>query len=223
MLKSSIGNFGKNLLLILLFFSGFSFLSAQSSQAGAKIVWMDNPEEITIRNSLNREIVADFGIMLGSGYTIQTANSSAEIVLVPNGSVIVINENTNFRIDSIRKTEADEAATQNTFSLLKGKLRFIAAKISGSSYSVNTQSAVAGVRGTDFYRMYDPETGKDWLCVTEGSVQFDSPDGKLGVLVPAGSFVNLNNGFQTAQPDEDWLNKNLTLEKLNRAVLPDKQ
>lgn len=205
--------------VMLMFVSGFG-MADTVSRVGARIVWMDDPGEVFIHDTAGTRIRADLGLTVESGSTVQTGNSGAEIVLVPNGSVILLDNNTTFRIDTLHSTTKEQMSDENIFSLLKGKLRLIAAKITGSSYSVRTPTAVAGVRGTDFYRMYDPAAGKDWLCVTEGTVQFESPSGDRGVLVSAGLFVNLTNGFQTATPDNEWLLNNLTLETLHEAVPP---
>ena len=211
------------IIALIFYFSGSPSLTAQTTHPGAQIVWMDNPDEVTIRDKSGTKIQADFGLMLESESVVQTAKSSAEIVLVPNGSVIIIDKNTTFRIDSLQTGINNQKGNENAFSLILGKFRMVAAKIIGATYSVSTPTAVAGVRGTDFYRMYDPAAGKDWLCVTEGAVQLYSPTDNEGVLVPAGFFVNLNNGFQTAQPDKEWLLSNLTLNNIQKAVLPQKR
>jgi len=212
-------------IAMLMLFTALPSTALQASPrspalVAAQIVWMQEPSEVSIRDAAGNPIRAAFGVMLESGSTVKTRDSGAEIVLVPNGSVIVLDNNTTFRIDSLHDADSNQADNENVFSLIAGKLRLIAAKITGSSYSVRTKTAVAGVRGTDFYRMYAPAAGRDWLCVTEGSVQFDSPTGDQGVLVSAGEFVDLNKGFKTAQADGGWLENNLTLETLHRAVLP---
>ena len=208
------------LTVIFMTAAAFQVAAAPDPQTGALIVWMDDPDEVTVRDRTAGTVIPGIGLVLQTGSTISTGGSSVELVLVPNESVIVIGENTIFRIDTLHETASEKKSNDNTFSLIRGKLRFIAARITGSTYSVRTQTAVAGVRGTDFYRMYDPAGGKDWLCVTEGAVRFDPPSGEGGVTVPAGSFVNLNNGFRTAQPDEAWLRNNLTLEFLKGAEPP---
>ena len=208
------------LIALMMYFAGSPDLAAQTTQTGAQIVWMDNPDEVIIRDKNGTLIQAELSLMIESESVVQTAKSRAEIVLVPNGSVIIIDNNTTFRIDSLQSAISNEKNNGNAFSLILGKFRLVAARVIGASYSVRTPTAVAGVRGTDFYRMYDPAAEKDWLCVTEGAVQLYSPKGNEEVLVPAGFFVNLNNGFQTAQPDKEWLTSNLTLNNIQRAVLP---
>mgnify|MGYP000884165696 CR=1 FL=1 len=197
---------------------GSPVLAETNPKSGAKIVWMDDSNEVLLRDANGNPIQSELGFLLERGCTVQTGNSTVEMTLVPNGSVIVIDKNTLFRIDSLYGR--DGTSDNNVFSLVRGKIRFIAARITGAFYSVQTPTAAAGVRGTDFYRMYDPQAGKDWLCVTEGAVQFDSPAGDKGVLVPAGFFVNLKNGFHTAEPDAEWLKTNLNLNTLHGAVPP---
>ncbi len=210
---------GPLIVLALFFFAGAT-ISAQSRTVGARIVWMDDPDEVIIRDNNGESIQSDFGLMLEGGYSIETANSVVELELVPNGSVVILDADTSFHVDGLAGERRNRASRENAFSLVAGKMRLVAARNTGASYVVRTETAVAGVRGTDFYRQYDPEEDKDWLCVTEGAVQFSSPNGDRSVLVPAGAFVDLNVGFEISRPDEEWLQSNLTLESLQGAELP---
>lgn len=194
--------------------------TAQSSQLAAQIVWLDDPSEVTVLNGADDAVEPDFGDLLRAGAIIETGASTVELVLVPNGAVIIIDAETIFQIDHLPGDRRGRRRNQNAFSLTSGKLRIVAGQNIGESYSVRTPTAVAGVRGTDFYRMYVPDQGTDWLCVTDGAVEFRPPRWGRGVLVPAGMFVNLNEGFETQQPSEDWLRTNLTLEELRGAELP---
>jgi len=206
---------------LITFFGIFlnGLIGAPNSVITAEIMYMDNPDSVEIQGPKGQQIQPGYGTILPRGSTITTYDTTIELRLTVNGSVIILDAYTIFRIDSLQRSRPQGGARENLFTLLKGKLRFIAAKFTGAQYGVNTETAFAGVRGTDFYRMYDPESQKDWLCVTEGAVQFSPGRNQEGILVPGGSFVNLNTGFQLADPSEQWLTNNLTLNEV-RSPLP---
>ncbi len=98
----------------------------------------------------------------------------------------------------------------------------VAAKLqSAEPYTLKTASAVCGVRGTDFGRMYDPAAGKDWLCVLQGVVQVTSADGRQSATLADGDFVNLTAGYTTSKAPQDWIATNFTdISSFSRATLP---
>jgi len=88
-----------------------------------------------------------FGDTIPVGSTIITENGDFAEVELANGSIIRINENTTFRIDSIQGVNG---ATENAFYMAYGKFRAVAGQTTGSDqYTFKTKSAVCGVRGTD--------------------------------------------------------------------------
>ncbi|MBN2811566.1 MAG: FecR domain-containing protein [Spirochaetales bacterium] len=192
----------------LVFFAGFGVLYAENI-AGVRIVWIDSPLELIAYDRDSVPIRADVGTILRPGARLETKETTVELQLLPRGGSILIAPNTHFLINSI---EENKNQMKTDFSLSRGKVRLIIDKTAGSRHLLRTPTTVAGVRGTDFYRMYDRENKKDWLCVTEGAVQFDSLTGEGGLLVSAGYFVNLAKGFAQEKPSEEWLKLNLTLK-----------
>jgi len=134
----------------------------------AFLVYYDDDFELEVFDSSGEYIGDVFtGMELFPGSTIKTYNTTAEIQLDPNGSILKISENSVFQIEAFQRA-ADES---NDFSLFNGKLRVIAARagLGYENYSIITQSAVCGVRGTDF--VID---SIGVLAVKDGAVSFSS-------------------------------------------------
>ncbi len=138
-------------------------------------------------------IAEDDAIPVGS--LVKTGpTTTAELRLKPNGTLVKLAKNTNFRVDTV----AAAPSQTNQFALLGGKVRTVAAK--GGSYEIRSTSTVAGVRGTDF--TFAVEEGmKNLLLVSKGAVQFGrlAADGAVleSILVGAGQFADLfGSAFQ---------------------------
>lgn len=134
----------------------------------AFLVYYDDDFELEVFDSSGEYVGSVFtGMELFPGSTIKTYNTTAEIQLDPNGSIIKISENSIFQIEAYQ-TAADES---NDFTLFSGKLRVIAARagLGYENYSILTESAVCGVRGTDF--VID---SIGVLAVLDGAVEFSN-------------------------------------------------
>ncbi|GAB1457325.1 hypothetical protein MASR2M48_26330 [Spirochaetota bacterium] len=136
------------------------------------------------------------GDIIPVGSTLRTgAGTSVELRLKPNGTLIKLAKMTTFKVDGLSTPQKD----QNSFSLVSGKLRTVAAV--GSQYSFYTANTVAGVRGTDFSMAFEEGT-KALLLVADGSVEF----GRRGegdaildaIMVGAGEFADFFKGLTPA-------------------------
>jgi hypothetical protein len=93
----------------------------------------------------------------------------------------------------------DPAASQSVFGLLGGKLRSVVSHYygaAGAKYEVQTSTAVAGVRGTEFLMTYDPVTGATEVVGINGIVTVHSavdPTGP-GLLVTASEVTGIAAG-----------------------------
>ncbi len=109
------------------------------------------------------------------GATVQTgASTTAELKLSPNGTIVKLAKSTTFKVAGLATTGQDK----NAFALAAGKIRAVAAK--GGNYEVSSQTAVCGVRGTDF--AFEVNEGKAMLLVAKGLVAFQKLDPAGGVL-----------------------------------------
>ncbi len=121
----------------------------------------------------------DEGSKILAGSTIITGpTTSAELQLVPNKTIIKLAKNTTFKVETLAATGSKET---NTFAVAAGKIRAVASK---GSYDFKGQTAVCGVRGTDFF--FGIEEGKEVLKVDKGAIKFSKLDGSASLDVGAG-------------------------------------
>ena len=157
------------------------------------------------------------GDSLPAGSTLITGpDTSAELKLTPNGSIIKVGKGATFAVVGL----AAQAADKNAFQVAAGKIKTVAAK--GSNISVSTPTAVCGVRGTDFVVDVDKNTGKEMLAVKHGLVDFSKVDATGAVLakihVASGQAANALSqvfsavAYSVQQYDQD--NADIAFEKL---------
>ncbi len=80
--------------------------------------------------------------------------------------------------------ESVQGKQQSSFTMMKGSLSFRVQKLSGrETFNVRTESAVMGVRGTNFDVETSPEGGVLILC-NEGSVECSDPQGRTAFAQP---------------------------------------
>jgi hypothetical protein len=169
-----------------------SLLFAQGKSASLILEFVDG-SELTIVTPTGVTLSYPSGVAeedsIPVGSLVKTGPStSAELRLSPNGSLIKLARGTSFRVDAVAKTVKET----NSFALLGGKVRAVAAK--GATYEIRSTSTVAGVRGTDFTFVV-MEGSKNLLMVAKGAVQFArlASDGSVmdSILVGAGEFADL--------------------------------
>lgn len=134
------------LLSLLLGLCLFSTLSLTAEEV--VLVYADRMEEVTIFDSAGSEIFADFGTSLYEGYLISLGSSSAELQYRENGTILKLREGSTLKIESFQESEQPKSA--HKLSLVRGKMRTVAARLTDSRYSVRTPSSALGIRGTDF-------------------------------------------------------------------------
>ena len=115
----------------------------------AILEFYDDEFELVITDANGFDVSFYLGMGLSPGDQVITGDSSAELRLDPNGSIVRIAPATTFTIGSF---QGRDAATETSFAVERGRMRMVAARVTGrdSRYSIVTPTAVAGVRGTDF-------------------------------------------------------------------------
>ena len=136
-----------SILCVLLLAIPAAAIFAQDGAPVAVLEYFDNPDGVFILTSDGQDLFPEYGMELFPGDRLKTAQSVAEIRLDPNGSLIKLAMNTDFVIDTLQQRGGAEA---NTFSLVAGKLKAVAARTGVAQYQIKTQTAVCGVRGTTF-------------------------------------------------------------------------
>lgn len=171
----------RNRVLTVILLVVAPLLYAQTSPYGVLEYYGDDLE-LAIYDEDDFEVNFFLGMDLSPGDRIVTENTTVEIRLAPNGTIMKIGENTSFTLEAI---QGRNDALAHRFSVARGKLRTVAARVRGAEYEVRLPGAVAGVRGTDF--VVDVAQGaRQRLVVLEGEVSFAIPDGSEELLLGTG-------------------------------------
>ena len=209
----------KRTLLVIALLLLTPLLFAQNSPYGVLEYYGDDLE-LTIYDDDDFEVNFFLGMDLSPGDRIVTQDTTVEIRLEPNGSIMKIGANTSFTLESIQGR--DEALT-NSFRVTRGKLRTVASRISGAEYEVRLSGAIAAVRGTDF--VVDVAQGvRQALTVLDGSVTFSKPSAGQSLQIGAGERADaLAEQFAVSQVPEaelQQLAEELRFEALDPASVP---
>ena len=193
----------------------FLLLLVLASVAGAegRVVFLDGDVRI-VRDGASS--AAEIGSPLATEDVLETGPAATAIVDLGNGVELKLRENTRTRIASLEERSRVDLERGGLFALVRRVFR--------GSFSVNTRTVVAGVRGTQFFMAYGrsiEERPDVWLCVNEGTVNVAaSPvDGGAGGerLVRAGEGINILAGTELTEPQfYDWtrdLNWNMDPEE----------
>ena len=181
----------KNLLLAvsIILLVPFVMFPQETAEPTAVLEYFGDEYEIQVYDIDGNRIEEIFyGMDLMSGDRIKTGRTAAEIRLDPNGSIIRLSNNTEFVIESLQKDEQ----SANEFTLFGGKLRAIAAKLGffkHNNYSIQTPSAVAGIRGTDF-GLEVVSSAMDSAFVFEGEIEYTSLTRGESLRLRAGQFAD---------------------------------
>ncbi len=174
---------------------------AESDAAEVRLVYFDDPYEITVTGPDGSVLEpVDWDMVIPVGSSIKTAASTAELELIPNGSIVKLSSNTQFIVEGLQ-TAPTEA---NSFTLVRGKLRTVAASYADrrNNYSILTPSAVCGVRGTDFGLEAIPEVTNS-VAVIGGSVEFINLNTGETIEVNAGELADVFAANFEATPLSD--------------------
>ncbi len=159
----------------------------------AILEFYDDEFELVITDANGFDVSFYIGMGLSPGDQVVTGDTSAELRLDPNGSIIRIAPETTFTVGSF---QGRDNAPETSFAVDRGRMRMVAARITGrdSRYSIVTPTAVAGVRGTDFGVSVVGEGAgvlpSEELFVFEGEVVFSSFVSGEEISVTAGQFAD---------------------------------
>jgi ferric-dicitrate binding protein FerR (iron transport regulator) len=140
--------------------------------------------------------VAHEGDSLKEGQSIRTGADSLVILSYANGTKLKLNALTKITTHA-----------QRGLDLIAGAVFAHVNKESHSHFYVKTPTAVAGVRGTEFFTAYGSgkQASDGWLCVNEGEVEVKPSEGTEPVLVKAGFGIVVEPGKKIEPPKKyDW-------------------
>lgn len=147
---------------------------------------------VTLQGS---EFQGDFGMELSDGDIVETGPDGLAVIDLGNYGVLKITENTTLKLETTgRNTHLD---------LQSGSLFTKVAKLTTDSFNVQTDSVVAGIRGTEFFMSYGKtieESPDIWLCVNEGTVEVGIENTEDSLLVNEGEGITILSGKKLTEP-----------------------
>lgn len=135
------------------------------------------------------------GTKVSEGDSVTTGDGGLAVIDLSNATQIKLRESTTVVIQAIGSNTRVTLSTGGLFTKVVGKL--------SGRFSVTTDNAVAGVRGTEFFVAYGKTVDKQrdiWLCVNEGVVDVSIPSANQHVEVPAGKGITIVGGMKLTPP-----------------------
>jgi ferric-dicitrate binding protein FerR (iron transport regulator) len=163
-----LGTLALSLFIVIL--SGDAFSAQSGSPYTAKVV--STKGYVDVRYAGTDAFVAlSPGGAVGTGDVIQTDSEGKIELKLPDGSKLLIGENSRVLIKELGQVEVTKA-TKSAFELFKGKIRAIVTPFvsKDSAFDVETNNATVGVRGTDFGETYDPNRDITYVLEMTGTV-----------------------------------------------------
>ncbi len=140
---------------------------------------------------------------MGEGDVLETGVKAAAVVSLADGSSLKLRENTSLALDSLEQTVS--------VSLRKGSVFSNVARRAIGRYSVRTETATMGVRGTEFFVAYGRTIDDHpdiWVCVNSGAVEVTIVETEEMLIVEEGEGINLVGGITlTAPRSYPWTRK----------------
>ena len=146
------------------------------------------------------------GMLMPEGYWVETGQGGNVLLLLSNGTVVTVAENSKMRVDSFDQEPfespgesvedfKEEPSSSNVLVDLEiGSLVVQTKKLNKkSNFEINSPLGVAGIRGTEFKMGFDPEAGIQ-LDVTESTVAFTPRGSNRPMAVREGRGLSLAPG-----------------------------
>lgn len=202
---------GVIVILILIGYFVFSGYGATTNSAPQPVLVSMIKETVYLYASSTKNEVTE-PTQAFEGDSIETLSSGRALLQMKNGTVTTIDYSTKLTL----KTHSDDL--HSTLLLGQGKVWATVKKVFGKGefYEIETQNAVAVVRGTSFGLSFDGESTT--IEVTEGVVAFTPIDPETGarlydktVLIEAGQKATIKGGavveilnLTSQDKKEDW-------------------
>ena len=142
-------------------------------------------------------VMATPGAAIQPGTTITTADGAQAVIKFDDGSAVILDMNTRFKVTAYRFNAAKPADGRSVFDFLKGAARFVTGLIAHTeraNFALRTPMATMGVRGTDF----DVASGSLYISVNKGEVTATNAAGT--VAFGAGHDGYIANAGALARP-----------------------
>ena len=200
-------------LLTGLLLSSGPLMAAAPPAPAARIVHVAG--DVTIGSNTGGRL-AKKGAVLAADDSVTTAAGAVAVIELPDGSRLKLRESSRF---AVTLPGANSTVTE-VFLSFGSVFAKVTKRLAGQHFRMRTPSAVAAVRGTEFFTAYGRANGKSrdlWVCVNEGSVELETTKSKQSLLVPAGKGVLIKAGLDLTKPQAyNWtksLNWNMDDDK----------
>ena len=135
------------------------------------------------------------GTKVAAGDVVATGPDGLAVIDLSNATQLKLRESTRVVIDAISSDTKVSLTAGSVFTRILGRL--------AGSFSVQADTVVAGVRGTEFFVAYGRtlDNQRDiWLCVNSGVVDVSVPSANKHTEVPAGKGINIISGEKLTAP-----------------------
>lgn len=188
----------RNILILSLF--GLLSAAGQAGAVDGDIVYTYG--EVVVHRS-SGILPAEIGMPVGQGDVIETGGRAMAVISLLDGAEMKLRENTTLSLDSLGQRVSVHLATGSVFSRVNKQI------ISG--FSVKTETAVMGVRGTEFFVAYGRTIDRHpdiWVCVNTGSVEVAILETQDTLIVEEGEGINIVGGTNLTSPQRyPWTRK----------------
>jgi hypothetical protein len=153
--------YGISLFFILLFFILGGLVYAQRGLSNTAVVtYTDGFVDTKLTGAEGWSPLIE-GTELNEGDEIETGTEGEVELRLSDGSVIKIGPDSRVVIKELGMVEITETRT-STFGLIRGRIRAVVTPFmkKESKFTIETENATVGVRGTDFGTIFDPDTGE---------------------------------------------------------------
>ncbi len=194
-------------VLSILAFNLFLSVGVYSKHGGedfARVAFVDGPVKAKEAGTEEWISLAE-GRELYGGDEIITERGGTVELLLPDDSVLKIGQKSHVKITEVGLVEVTKLAT-NSFELVYGKIRAVVAPLvkKKSSFTIETENALIGVRGTNFGVSHDEKKQETEVACLDGEVELRSKDivgsGILPIIVGAEEGISLVAGRIPGKP-----------------------
>jgi hypothetical protein len=191
------GRFCRRLGAVLIALAGITFAGAAQATAVLTSVRGD-VRTVAVSRPLSPVALNE---QLDLGTTVLTGSESQAVIKFDDGQVVVLDQNTSFRLDDFSYDAAKPAAGRVVVDLLKGALRIVTGSIGRANheaFALRVPQGTIGIHGTDFMVVLDNATytsvlqGSIYATTGAGTTVFGSgsigsipSDSALGAVIPA--------------------------------------
>lgn len=156
------------------------------------------------------------GEALENGDAVSTGGAATAVIGLADGSRLKLRESGRL----VLNLPGPRGTVTEAYLTLGSVFAKVTKRLPGAEFHVRTKTAVAAVRGTEFFTAFGRAQGESrdlWVCVNEGAVEVRTDAGKPPVRVPRGKGLLIKSGLDATRPQAyDWtktLNWNMDPDK----------